>query len=598
MPALPVSNIIDVSVSLQAPLAQTQNFNTMLILGTSDVIDTVQRMRTYADIASVAADFGGTAEEYLAAVKWFEQVPKPSRLNIGRWVNEDANGQLIGGAVSAANQINSVWTAISNGAALVYVDGVPRSLTGLNFGAVINMNGVANVIQTALAAQVSGSTVTWDNVYQRFVVTSGTTGATSVVSFFSDPTAIGWVTYGSNPSNNDTITIGGTLVTFKSSAPTGNQVLIGNDLAETLQNLEVFLNASSDVNLSQASYVATSTRIYIVYDTPGSGGNSFTLASSIGTPSGGTLAGGSGTTIATPTALKDGMGGYAAAGVDAETALEAVQVLDDMYSNAWYGLVVPSAVNNDHLAIAEYVDAAVTKHFYGVTTQDPNCLVPGNTSNIIYLLKAQGNNHCMAQYSSKTSFAVVSALARILTTYWNGQNTTMTLMFKQEPGVEPESLTLTQADALKSIYGNVFVQYNNETSILQFGRCASGQYVDTIIGVDWLAASIQTGLYNVLLSTPKIPQTDAGMHILATDIDRACDQARVNGLLGPGKWTLTGFGQLATGDFLDKGYYIYQPPISSQDPADRADRKSVLFQVAAKLAGAVHEASVVINVNQ
>ena len=71
-----------------------------------------------------------------------------------------------------------------------------------------------------------------------------------------------------------------------------------------------------------------------------------------------------------------------------------------------------------------------------------------------------------------------------------------------------------------------------------------------------------------------------------------------NGLLGPGTWTETGFGTLNQGDFMPKGFYVYAPPISSQPTAARAARQSVAFQVAAKLSGAIHTASVLININR
>jgi hypothetical protein len=57
-------------------------------------------------------------------------------------------------------------------------------------------------------------------------------------------------------------------------------------------------------------------------------------------------------------------------------------------------------------------------------------------------------------------------------------------------------------------------------------------------------------------------------------------------------------GNLATGDTLAAGYYAYAPPIASQAQADRETRKAPVIQCAIKLAGAVHFADVIINVNR
>ena len=106
-------------------------------------------------------------------------------------------------------------------------------------------------------------------------------------------------------------------------------------------------------------------------------------------------------------------------------------------------------------------------------------------------------------------------------------------------------------------------------------------------------------MYNLLYTSPtKIPQTDAGNGLIANAIESVCSQAVTNGLVAPGVWQSAGFGSLSTGDFLPKGFYVYVPPISSQSPTLRATRASVVFQVAAKLAGAIQTVNVIINVNK
>lgn len=597
-PGLPISRLVNVDVVLTPAPAQFPNFDSCLILGTSDVIDVVTRMRAYASAAAVAAAFGNDAEETKAASIWFQQAPQPTSILIGRWANTPSHGQLIGGPVSAQSQIIADWNAINNGAFEIVINGVPTAFTGLNFSAAANMNGVAAVIQTAVAAAFAGSTVEWDSINNNFIITVGTTGPTSTIGFMSLPRAVGFIEFAGQPAPNDTVTINGTAVTFKAAAPVGNQVLIGADLDATIVNLTNFLNGSDDANILAGIYTSSPTKLYVEAKVTGAGGNAFTLAASVATPSGANLVGGSGTAIADQMNMRAAPA-YIANGIAAETALEAVEILDDIYGNTWYGLVVPSASDDDHLEIANYIDADTTQHFYGVTTQDDSVLIANNQTNIAYLLMQQKNNRCAVQYSSKSLYAVISMLARILTTNWNGSNTAITLMYKTEPGVEAESLTLDQVNALESCNCNVYVNYTNDIAIIEKGKTPSGQYVDAIIGADWFATFIQTNVFNTLYQTStKIPQTDAGNNVLATVVEGACAQAALNGLVGPGQWNAGGFGQLKTGDELPTGYYVYAPPIASQNPADRAARKSVPIQVAAKFAGAVHEVDVILNINQ
>jgi hypothetical protein len=494
---LSVSRLVNVSVDLTPKLAQFPNLNTALLLGTSDVIDVVTRMRTYNSIDEVAADFGTSAPEYLAAVLWFEQTPQPTSLNIGRWANAATPGQLFCGPVSAANRLIGPWAAIADGSFTVHPNGGgAKDITGLDFSAQTNLNGVATVINTALATAAAGITVVWNAEFERFEFTSGTTGVGSSVSFLT---------------------------------PEGT----GTDIS-------------------------------------------------------GMLAG-----------LVSSSGAYVANGIAAETAIEAVTLFVNRFGGQFYGLVVLEADDADHLAIATYVEANNPPHFYGVTSSEGGIITPGDTSSIAYELQQLEINHCAVQYSSENPYAVVSLLARILTTNWNANSSTITLMYKQEPGIVAETLNATQMDALLSCNANVFVNYSNDTAIIQPGICPSGQFIDTVIGCDWLRGEIQTNVFNLLYgSTTKIPQTDAGNNQIVAQIVAALVAGVNNGLIAPGTWNAGGFGQLQQGDFLSTGFYVYAPPIASQAESDRQARKSVPFQVAVKLAGAVQTVDVLVNVNQ
>jgi len=126
---------------------------------------------------------------------------------------------------------------------------------------------------------------------------------------------------------------------------------------------------------------------------------------------------------------------------------------------------------------------------------------------------------------------------------------------------------------------------------------ANGDFFDERHGLDWLQNYVQNNLWNLLYtSTTKIPQTEAGVTRLLTNVEQSMDQSVTNGLVAPGTWTGGSIGQLSPGDTLTKGYYVYAAPLSTQAQADREARKAPVIQVACKLAGAVHFADVLIDV--
>ncbi|EAW9566261.1 DUF3383 domain-containing protein [Salmonella enterica] len=282
----------------------------------------------------------------------------------------------------------------------------------------------------------------------------------------------------------------------------------------------------------------------------------------------------------------------------AENLMDAVNAVMG-YTN-WYGLGIADKediADDDWLKVAAAVEASGVSRILAITTSDPATVDATSTGDLAYKLKAAKYRRTFVQYSSSSKYAALSAFGRAFTVNFNGSNTTITLKFKQEPGITYETLTTAQAAALDAKKCNVFVYYQNDTAILQQGVMSSGDFFDERHGLDWLQNYVQTNLYNLLYtSTTKVPQTDAGVTRLLSNVEQSMDQSVTNGLVAAGVWNGGPIGQLDSGDTLTKGYYVYAQPISEQAQADREARKAPVIQVACKLAGAVHFADVQINV--
>jgi hypothetical protein len=106
--------------------------------------------------------------------------------------------------------------------------------------------------------------------------------------------ATGSIVFAANPLDTATVTINSVVFTFKNSPTLATHVQIGADLAATLANLIVVLNASTNASVNVATYSADTdlTTLTVTHDTIGTAGNTFTLAASVATPSGATLSGG------------------------------------------------------------------------------------------------------------------------------------------------------------------------------------------------------------------------------------------------------------------------------------------------------------------
>lgn len=265
----------------------------------------------------------------------------------------------------------------------------------------------------------------------------------------------------------------------------------------------------------------------------------------------------------------------------------------------WYGLGITydaDRKDDELLPVAAAIESSSLSRILAVTTKNTDALLTTVNTDIASKVKAAKYSCTFVQYSSTSNYAAISAFGRAFTVDFTGFGTTITLKFKQEPGVTYETLTTTQAAALDAKNCNVYVYYSNDTAILQQGVMGNGDFFDERHGLDWLQNYVQTNLFDMFYTSGKVPQTDAGNTRIMANVEASMEQAVDNGLCAPGVWNGAALGQLAPGDTLTKGYYVYMAAISSQAQADREARKSVPVQVACKLAGAIHYASVQINV--
>lgn len=180
--ALAVDRVVNVTINLQPLAAQRRNFGVLLIAGPSDVIPPDERIRSYTGIGGVAADFGLTAPEYLAAELFFSQSPRPAILQIGRWLKTPTPASVRGGILTASEMAMPVWTGVTTGSFTLHVAGDTHEITGLDFGELTNLNAVA----AAITAQTTeyGVTCLWDG--ERFTLQTTATGEGATLTYCTD----------------------------------------------------------------------------------------------------------------------------------------------------------------------------------------------------------------------------------------------------------------------------------------------------------------------------------------------------------------------------------------------------------------------------
>jgi hypothetical protein len=201
------------------------------------------------------------------------------------------------------------------------------------------------------------------------------------------------------------------------------------------------------------------------------------------------------------------------------------------------------------------------------------------------------------------AFAAAYA-SRGLSVDFTGTLTAFTMNMKQLVGFVPDS-TLTQTDLNTCQQTGVDIYppfgFQGLTATGNLYTSGANGFFDQIYNQFWMKFALQVAGYNYLAQTnSKIPQTETGMDGLKNAYRLVMSQAVNNGIVAPGLWnSSTVFGNPANliRTVGDIGYYVYSIPVNQQLPADRVARKAPLIQIAAKMAGAIHQSSVVVQVN-
>ena len=265
-------------------------------------------------------------------------------------------------------------------------------------------------------------------------------------------------------------------------------------------------------------------------------------------------------------------------------------------NNTWYGFTVAAQLTDSEVEAAAKYAQANTKLFGANVIRAEQ--IEWSADNIYKKLYDAGLDHTLAMFDKNDMYPVSSALARLLSTNFAANNSTLTLKFKQQPTITADEITATEFAKAKRLGINVYT-YFDDVAMIAEGMVIGGKFADEIVILDWFVDAVQKEVFARLYKSPtKIPLTDKGQAILIAAVEKVCLEGINNGAFAPGKWTGAGFGNLSTGDYLDKGFYVWAAPMDTLSDSDRQARRATPIQTAVKLAGAIHSSDVIVNYNR
>lgn len=134
----------------------------------------------------------------------------------------------------------------------------------------------------------------------------------------------------------------------------------------------------------------------------------------------------------------------------------------------------------------------------------------------------------------------------------------VTWKFKMPEKISVPELNTEEINTLEKNHVN-FVSDEYKNNYIKNGVCADGEWIDSLLGADWIAQAMRNELYQVFMENEIVPYTDPGFALVAMAVFRALDKA-------------VEYGIIATNS--DSGSGIYEVIIPSMNDATEEEARS------------------------
>jgi len=248
----------------------------------------------------------------------------------------------------------------------------------------------------------------------------------------------------------------------------------------------------------------------------------------------------------------------------------------EQFDPDWYCLISDSRVDQDILDAAAWTESR--KKIYLAASADADIFDGASTTDIAYQLKA-------LSYDRTALLALKGGVDEFPEAAWAGgilplDPGSVSWKFKTLTGVTVETLTDNEKTVVLRNEAGTAKNANTYTrvggvNITEEGNMVSGEFIDVMRGVDFIAARIQERVYFQMVNLPKIPYTNDGVAIITNEIEAVMQTAIGQSILR-----------------ADPQPEVSAPDVQDVDPIDRGNRLLPDVTFEGQLAGAIHKTTI------
>lgn len=253
------------------------------------------------------------------------------------------------------------------------------------------------------------------------------------------------------------------------------------------------------------------------------------------------------------------------------------------FDDDWYFLGTTTHTKVQSKAIAAYIESEI-KLFVGQTSDaDSRDLAIANDPNgTLVFLKNKNYDRSIHAWVPADKLGEYKHLG------WVGRQATKepgssTWKFKNVKGASADKFTSQQLKNVSDKSGNVYVTIGG-IDMFQEGIVASGEFIDIMIGTDWIQARIKEQVFGLLTKEEKVPYDNGGIESIGLQVEDVLNKA-------------VGMKILISDDNLDSdgngmGPKVTVPKRSETTVNDRATRTLNNVKFTGNYAGAIHKVKI------
>lgn len=245
-------------------------------------------------------------------------------------------------------------------------------------------------------------------------------------------------------------------------------------------------------------------------------------------------------------------------------------------SLSWYAILLDSNSKAEIVAAAAWVET--TRKLMVVNSSDSDCANNSITNDVMSTLKTSSYSRTATLFSASgiLSYSACAWVGGILP---NNPGKAV-WYFRILSGIPIDALTDGQVANIEAKNGNVYISLAGQGATDQ-GVDAEGEWLDIIVGTDWLQSSMQIRIVGALQaasnSGSKIPYTDKGVQIIVGLVKAQLKQAQSDA-----------YQLLAS----TPAPVVTAPAVADIDPSDRAARNLPDINFSATYAGAIRSTTI------